>query len=190
MSDSPRGPAPPEPDPPDDLDVVMEAFRAAFGYRMNLSPEEHRLWNDALRAARGGSSAGEPTEDLAERLGDKLCAEYDLRVSNSEAADLIAFVRASSGGSAGAATEAHPSRDALLVFSRKVIKAAIEGMDVDGGDVQDWAIEAGLLVATEMTAPCDPDHCPCEERGDFPQTCYRFGAALSEPRNVSPKEGR
>jgi hypothetical protein len=70
-----------------------------------------------------------------------------------------------------------PTREQLLDFARKVLEAAIEGLDVDGGDVQDWAVSAGLLTAVVVTQECDPDDCACAEYG-LPTTCYRFCDAL------------
>ncbi len=44
--------------------------------------------------------------------------------------------------------------------------------DVDGGTIQDKAIELGLLVEVEVTEPCGDD-CYCAEWDDFPQKCLR-----------------
>lgn len=63
--------------------------------------------------------------------------------------------------------------DAIRKFARKVIFPALhDGLDIDGGDVQDWAVGAGLLAPHEVTEACDPDACRCAEWG-FPSTCYR-----------------
>ncbi len=65
-------------------------------------------------------------------------------------------------------TDAHQrAREAALVcFSRRCLEGAWEGYDIDGGDIQDWATEFGLLVKTQY----DPEkHGPNEfdlESGD------------------------
>ncbi len=46
------------------------------------------------------------------------------------------------------------------------------GCDVDGGTIQDIAVELGVLQVVEVTEPCG-DHCACAEVGDFPLSCYR-----------------
>lgn len=50
---------------------------------------------------------------------------------------------------------------------------------VDGGDIQDAAVEFGLLQAFEVSAPCG-DACVCAEYGEFPHICYRKTAVLAE----------
>jgi hypothetical protein len=61
----------------------------------------HRMERAVYAVLRAGSAPpaapdGERQEELAARLGDKLLAEYDLPVSDTEAADIIAFVRSAS----------------------------------------------------------------------------------------------
>jgi hypothetical protein len=46
--------------------------------------------------------------------------------------------------------------------------------DIDGGDVQEWLTDAGLLQPTEMSEPCS-EECDCAGFGaDFPTDCYRI----------------
>ncbi len=45
--------------------------------------------------------------------------------------------------------------------------------DLDGGALQDKAVELGVMVEVTVTEPCDPEFCQCAEYGDFPQTCIR-----------------
>lgn len=45
--------------------------------------------------------------------------------------------------------------------------------DVDGGSIQDKAIELGLLEAIKVSQPCG-ELCRCAEYDDFPQTCLRL----------------
>ena len=68
-------------------------------------------------------------------------------------------------------------QEPLLRFAGKVIDASREGAEPDGGDIQDWAVEAGLLVPTPVTESCG-EGCSCAEWDDFPQTCYKDSAAL------------
>lgn len=51
--------------------------------------------------------------------------------------------------------------------------------DVDGGDIQDAAVEFGLLQAFEVSAPCG-EACVCAEYGEFPHACYRKTSVLTE----------
>ena len=43
--------------------------------------------------------------------------------------------------------------------------------DIDGGSLQEKAVEIGLLVPKTMTKPCG-EHCACFENGDGPFECY------------------
>jgi len=74
---------------------------------------------------------------------------------------------------------------AAYQFFRKVWDAARDGYrEIDGGDIQDWAHELGLLEKVHVDAPCG-EGCRCEEYigADFPTDCYRpvpEGARVSE----------
>jgi hypothetical protein len=70
---------------------------------------------------------------------------------------------------------------ALLRFAARIIDETREGTEPDGGDVQDWAVEAGLLVPTPVTEACG-EECACAAWDDFPQTCYRDSPALAAAR--------
>lgn len=45
--------------------------------------------------------------------------------------------------------------------------------DIDGGDVQTWAVECGLLEEWTTNEPCG-EQCECAEVADFPTRCYRL----------------
>lgn len=45
--------------------------------------------------------------------------------------------------------------------------------DVDGGWIEDMALELGVLVKVPVTEPCGPG-CSCAEWDDFPQECVRY----------------
>ena len=52
-----------------------------------------------------------------------------------------------------------------------------DGGEIDGFELQDWLVEAGVLEAVEVSAPCGDD-CGCAEYHgsdpkDWPVTCYR-----------------
>jgi hypothetical protein len=69
---------------------------------------------------------------------------------------------------------------AAVKFCREIFAVVNEGDDFDGGTLQDMGVKYGLLIPTEMAEPCGPEGaCNCAEYGDFPQTCYRFTAALT-----------
>ncbi|MGE5650914.1 MAG: hypothetical protein ACM34A_12025 [Bacillota bacterium] len=67
------------------------------------------------------------------------------------------------------------AKEGWKLFGAKVLECAREGMgEVDGGCIQDWAVEAGLLVAHQETEPCG-EGCRCAEYGiDFPWECFRY----------------
>jgi hypothetical protein len=174
-----RGPAPPEPDPPDwpALDPTIHAFRDAWGSgyayaeRTATFEDVERAFLEYLadypkvfdewRAARGGSPAD---EDLAERLGDKLYAEYDLRLSNDQAADLIAFVRG--GSPAGEPVADDPPLQSMfnqLASYRRII--------------------AEVRAAADPTGPREPEpcvHCVDGVMGVADDACYRCYSIAKE----------
>ena len=66
-----------------------------------------------------------------------------------------------------------------LAEAREAVRQLIQMVaweNADGGDVQDWAVKVGVLVAVGVTEPCNPDNCVCAEFG-FPSICYRFSEA-------------
>ena len=70
-----------------------------------------------------------------------------------------------------------PAGDGLREFARRVLNHQNLG-DVDGGDIQDWGLELGLLVKVRVSKPCD-ENCNCEDFDEFPQDCVRLAPALS-----------
>lgn len=65
-------------------------------------------------------------------------------------------------------------RDELRKFVGRVLGEARQYMsDIDGGDVQAWAVECGLLEEWTPTEPCG-EQCECAEVADFPTRCYRL----------------
>lgn len=63
-------------------------------------------------------------------------------------------------------------------YGAKVIEAHRDEIgDIDGGSLQEMAIECGLLHEVEVTEPCDPESCRCAEWDDFPQKCLRYTEA-------------
>ncbi len=62
----------------------------------------------------------------------------------------------------------------LRKFVGRVLGEARQYMsDIDGGDVQAWAVECGLLEEWTATEPCG-EQCECAEVADFPTRCYRL----------------
>jgi hypothetical protein len=55
----------------------------------------------------------------------------------------------------------------------------MEFSDIDGGDLQDLAVEFKLLQPFEVDEPCG-ENCICAEYGGWPQTCYRKTRLLTE----------
>lgn len=62
----------------------------------------------------------------------------------------------------------------VRAFAGSVLRSARTylGSDVDGADVQDWAIKFGLLEEVEVTEPCG-ENCGCAFESTFPTTCVR-----------------
>ena len=61
----------------------------------------------------------------------------------------------------------------LRAFAQFVLEDWPESGPKDDFDIQDKAIEIGLLEGHEATEPCG-ENCWCEEyHGDFPVTCYQ-----------------
>jgi hypothetical protein len=60
----------------------------------------------------------------------------------------------------------------LAAFADAMITAVWEASGFDGGDIQDYAVEYGLLKEVVATEPCG-DNCACSEATSFPTTCYR-----------------
>jgi hypothetical protein len=64
----------------------------------------------------------------------------------------------------------------LAAFGAKVLESSRlldgAGNDVDGGDIQEWALDTGCLVSKIVHAPCSEDNCVCAEVSDFPTECY------------------
>ena len=75
---------------------------------------------------------------------------------------------------------------ALAKFGRKCFESHRDGLnDLDGDDLQKWAMEFGLLKETKVFAPCnsDPDvGCWCREyHGEFPCICIKSTALAQLP---------
>mgnify|MGYP001572092811 CR=1 FL=1 len=72
-----------------------------------------------------------------------------------------------------------PGSRPLKEFARRVLDRHDVG-DVDGGAIQDWGLELGLLVKVQVTEPCG-EECSCAEWDDFPQECIRLAPELTNP---------
>jgi hypothetical protein len=63
---------------------------------------------------------------------------------------------------------------ALAKFGAAVIEEARGELgDLDGGWLQDKAVECGVLEPVTALAPCG-DECRCAEYDDFPQECFQY----------------
>ena len=117
---------------------------------------------------------GTVADDLdAPTLGDMLAA-------GERCAAAVEPLLAATGNPIGEATAAaqeirtlQEENARLRRYVGLVLKAQDWTHDVDGGDLQDWMVEAGVLAPTRMQAPCG-EWCRCDQIGaDFPATCYR-----------------
>lgn len=76
----------------------------------------------------------------------------------------------------------------LLAFARDILSAWPEG-GIDGGDLQDTAVEHGLLVPATFYAPC-VGGCPCSDNATPEEfaagvTCYRLAPWLAVPEEAT-----
>jgi len=59
--------------------------------------------------------------------------------------------------------------------------------DIDGGDVQAWAVECGLLEEWTASEPCG-EQCECAEVTDFPTRCYRLTETGKAAMNAAKEQ--
>lgn len=62
----------------------------------------------------------------------------------------------------------------LIEFANEMLSFCQEGVDPDGGDIQEIAEKVGLIEEYNATEPCC-EHCTCAEvfNADWPVKCYR-----------------
>lgn len=65
----------------------------------------------------------------------------------------------------------------LVKFAEWVLGEIADGSDLDGGSVQDKALELGILHKVEATEPCG-ESCGCAEFVEFPTDCNRWSPAF------------
>lgn len=69
----------------------------------------------------------------------------------------------------------------LRNFANSMIDIALEGCDADGAQIQELAVEHGLLKPEQRTERCG-DTCSCAEYADFPVECFRKVDELNKSR--------
>jgi hypothetical protein len=67
----------------------------------------------------------------------------------------------------------------LRNFANAMIDIALEGCDADGAQIQELAVEHGLLKPEHRTERCG-DACSCAEYADFPVECFRKADELNQ----------
>lgn len=66
------------------------------------------------------------------------------------------------------------THQALKDFVHKLAQRCWEGGELDGGELQDMLVEAGILVPETVNEPCG-ENCACADYVfEFPTTCYRL----------------
>jgi hypothetical protein len=101
----------------------------------------------------------------------------------------LAAVMADSAEQVRIAKDACERANRLMRFAGLVLKAhRNDGWpgDVDGDDLQDWALRCGLIEERQMSEPCG-ETCTCAEVADFPTTCY-FNTELGKAVIVAAAE--
>jgi hypothetical protein len=67
----------------------------------------------------------------------------------------------------------------LRNFANSMIDIALEGGNADGAQIQELAVEHGLLKPEQRTERCG-DTCSCAEYSDFPVECFRKVKELNQ----------
>lgn len=57
-------------------------------------------------------------------------------------------------------------------FANEMVNIALDGIGIDGGDIQDVALRYGLLKKVTANEACGED-CDCAQYDDFPMICHR-----------------
>ena len=124
----------------------------------------------------------QPVEWSDEELAGRLIESPDLLVAETGDSDEYREESASLYEAARRLGELRHLKD----FARAMISPTFEGLDINGGDIQDEAAQYGLLERVTRTQPCsDKDgECLCAEIADFPTECYRFTAILEGGSDV------
>jgi hypothetical protein len=71
------------------------------------------------------------------------------------------------------------SEVSLRNFANSMIDIALEGGNADGAQIQELAVEHGLLKPEQRTERCG-DTCSCAEYSDFPVECFRKVKELNQ----------
>lgn len=64
-------------------------------------------------------------------------------------------------------------RAQLVAFAKRIVERSDGGRDLTGADVQDAAVEFGLMIKAVASAPCGDD-CTCNDVVEFPVECYKL----------------
>lgn len=143
---------------------------------------------DALTPEQQRSMVAAHLPTLTKAAGGCYLGKYDLhQLTSVELQRLLDNAAAVSAADNRALTE---ERDALRervealekvqLFAGKVLGYHREHMsDVDGGDIQEWALAAGLLHEVAVTESCGAEDCACldyygEISEQFPAQCMRL----------------
>ena len=65
--------------------------------------------------------------------------------------------------------------DKIERLIERLVNSWRDAVDLDGSDLQEWLVEAGVLEEVIVSEPCRED-CACAEfygQDQFPVTCYR-----------------
>lgn len=98
-----------------------------------------------------------------------LCEAAGLLIEEPVAVDAVQAVPEAQGEA--------DARRKLAAFGAAMLRAhRNDGYpgDVDGGTLQDLALQFGVTETWQATEACSPENCVCAELGDFPTECHRI----------------
>jgi len=198
--------------------LVIEGYRDACRHGQQVfhandfGRDDERL-RDAVLAIRRALPQERVTQEVSEIAMAAAARGFAITVSmamerdgKAEADDAVViealkavrhiFAPALSGLPLVSVSPSEEAVESLAKFALWAVDQIRQGFNVDSFDVQDKAVEFGVLVGVQVTERCG-ESCNCEEyHGDFEGgvTCYRDSPTLAAYRaqfgsSAPPKEG-
>ena len=124
---------------------------------------------------------------ISELLQQSVELQEDIRLLQNIRSAQAALIQKGVRGEMQALKFAESDLAVLRAFAKKCLKDWPDG-GIDGFDLQDYAIEFGLLSGKTVNGPCCEEGCNCAETAEFPTTCYFRTPLLTgiEPKTNDP----